>query len=108
MNPTVILTVQSTGTNNKFRLGINMEDSINIFKNRGKCVFIIIEKDHFCCKTSCGPPPKKSFDLYSKELSDWIIMNRFHIYTYNNPKKLLFNITETNLFLKLEFVDEIF
>lgn len=86
----MILTVQSTGKKN-FRLGISFYDSLKTFNSdRGISVRLIISGLILNLRTNCGPPLNKGFDLYSKELSDWIVANNYNDYSYRNPTKLNF------------------
>lgn len=102
----MILTVQSTG-NGKFRLGINYEDSQTIFQNeRGTSVELLIGNIELSLKTTCGPPLKKGFDLYSLELHYWIIQNNFHIYHRGNPTKLEFVHDRSNGKHRLTFISK--
>lgn len=88
------LTVQPTGYKT-FRLGINYFDSIKTFKSeRGAFVSLIISDEVFNLQTTCGPPLKKGFDLYSKELSNWIIANNLHDYPPRKPTKLRFQYNQ--------------
>lgn len=95
----LILTVQSCNIN-KFRFGINVKDSKEIFKKRGLEISLNIGEISFTTKTKCGPinfdlvKGKKSFDLYDIRIDRWIKENEFDVYNKNNfgsPKKLLFD-----------------
>ena len=87
----MILTVQSTGRNS-YRLGINLQDSINTFNSeRGASVNLIVGELELQIKTTCGPPLSKGFDLYSKALSIWIVQNNHNGYLPGQPTKLNFD-----------------
>jgi hypothetical protein len=121
---TIILTVQSNGSGG-WRLGINSEDSKNIFICRRVKVRLCISNVPFIeCFTACGNPcddngnwislnpetgkpyKKKGYDLNKKELSDWLSEN----YPNDNkggPRKLKFTcVKEKHLFI-LNFVSEV-
>lgn len=86
----MILTVQSFG-NKSYRLGISLLDSKSIFlSERHISVRLKIQKQIIETKTTCGPPLSKGFDLYSAEISKWIIYNNFHKYKKGKPTKLNF------------------
>jgi hypothetical protein len=120
---TIILTVQSNGSGG-WRLGINCEDSKNIFRCRKVKVRLCFTNDPFIeCFTACGNPcdnngnwiplnpksgkpyQKKGYDLNKKELSEWLSKN------YSNkikgrPRKLKFTcVKEKQLFI-LNFISE--
>ncbi len=101
----IILTVQSTGTKGKFRLGISYSDSIRYLKKRGTCVLLFLGKEKYCCKTTCGLPLEKGFDLYSKELNEWIKKNNYNSYKRGNPSKLIFSIAIKNI-IELKFISK--
>ena len=73
------------GWNGKYRFYVNSVDSRLIFKNRKQKVVILIDGHRFETHTTCGPKDwknlkvgsKKGYDLYSKEISDWIIKNKY-------------------------------
>ncbi len=91
------LTVQSTGDKKRYRLGISLSDSKN-FK-RGQKISVLLNEE--CTATiSCGSD-SKGFDIYSKEISDWIIKNKFHNYPKGKPTKLLFDFKAPST---LEFI----
>lgn len=86
----MILTVQRSG-NKSYRLGISLSDSKSIFlSQRHISVRLKIQTHIIETKTTCGPPLPKGFDLYSSELSKWIIHNKFHKYPKGKPTKLNF------------------
>ncbi len=74
------------GGNGKYRFYINSDNSRLIFKNRKQKVIIHIDGHKFETHTTCGPKnwknikigSKKGFDLYSKEISKWIIKKGFN------------------------------
>jgi len=87
----MILTVQ-TAVRGTYRLGISLYDSVNIFNEvRGANVNLIIEGQNYNLRTTCGPPLRQGFDLYSKMLSNWIINNGYNNYAFKNPTKLNFD-----------------
>jgi hypothetical protein len=97
----IILVVQGCGSRklDKYRLGIRVKESTELFKYRGEIVSVQIPNYHTSIvKTTCGPPKevepgkkyKKGYDLYSKDISDWIIDNKFHNYKYREPTELEF------------------
>ena len=77
---TVILSIHNGG-NGKYRFYVNSVDSRLIFKNRKQKVVIHINRHKFETHTTCGPKDwnnlkigsKKGYDLYSYQISDWII-----------------------------------
>lgn len=96
---TVILSIHSGG-NGKYRFYINSIDSRLIFKKRKQKVRIFIDNYEFETHTTCGPldgnfdvKGKKGFDLYSLEISNWIIKKR-HIRKLNG-KCRIFNFIWT-------------
>jgi hypothetical protein len=74
-----------SGGNGKYRFYINSVDSRKIFKKRKQKVIIHIGRKKFETHTTCGPEDwnnlkvgsKKGYDLYSKDISDWIIKKGF-------------------------------
>lgn len=99
----MVLTVQSTG-NQKFRLGISLKDSKEIFKKRGVCVNILMPELNIYTKTTCGPPLNKGFDLYKDKLSKWIIENGYNFYEKGNPTRLNFDYKQTDGVHTLKFL----
>lgn len=90
----MILKIQPTG-NKTYRLGISLYDSINTFNGeRGVYVRLIISEEVFDLYTTCGPPLKKGFDLYCKELSKWIKDNNLQNYPPRKPQKLRFQYSQ--------------
>ena len=73
------------GGNGKYRFYVNSIDSRLIFKNRKQKVEINIGGKKFETHTTCGPKDwnnlkvgsKKGYDLYSSEISKWIIEKGF-------------------------------
>lgn len=107
------LTVQSCGSG-KFRLGINANDSSTIFQVRYRKVTLKMDKSNsICTKTTCGPPKedkairrkkyKKGYDLYGKQIDEWIRLNLFHCYEKGKPTKLEFLIIEVNFTIILKY-----
>lgn len=90
----------------KYRLGISISDSISIFKVRRLKVFLILDDNVIETKTICGPPLKKGFDLYHKDLDIWIKKNKFCNYEKGKPTKLIFEILENSqgTHIKIKFV----
>ncbi len=108
----MILTVQSCGGNNtRYRLGINIEDSKKYFKKRKIDILISIGIEKFHIKTSCGKIEKekflKGFDLYSKELSQFIIDNNWNNYVQMKPTKIDFNYENIDNLIELTFISVI-
>lgn len=91
------VTIQSCGGDKtKYRLGISIKDSLK-FKNRKVIVRFMIDDFIFETKTTCGQwyindegeiVFKKGFDLYSKEISDYIINNGLNDYEKGKPNKV--------------------
>jgi hypothetical protein len=104
----IILKVQSCG-NNKYRLGISTNDSINIFQTRGFELMLFLNPDEegFVTSTKCGPPNdnfdckkcKKAYDLYDIRIHNWIIENNFHNYPPRDPTEFFFQYFEDEVFL---------
>jgi hypothetical protein len=90
------LTVQSCGGDKtKFRFGFSIDDS-NKIKERKVEIKIIINGIQFISKTTCGQWRinengemifYKGFDLYSKEISGFIIENKLNEYKKGKPTK---------------------
>jgi hypothetical protein len=82
---TIILSIHNGG-NGKYRFYVNSVDSRLIFKNRKQKVIIYVDGNKFETHTTCGPKDwnnlkigsKKGYDLYSSEISKWIIKKGFH------------------------------
>ena len=79
------LSINSIG-NHRYRFAITVDDSAKYFQTRGKPVLIRINDEIFFAKTTCGQIKfieksfvkfKKGFDLYSIEISDFIILNQW-------------------------------
>lgn len=74
------------GGNGEFRFYINSIDSRLIFKNRKQKVIIHFDRKIFETHTTCGPKnwnnlnvgSKKGYDLYSSEISQWIIKKHYN------------------------------
>lgn len=80
----------------KYRLGVSLHDSIEIFKVRKIKVVLILEDMEVVTKTICEPPLQKGFDLYHKDLDAWIKKNGYCNYEKGKPTKLIFQILENN------------
>lgn len=98
------LTAQSTGKE-RYRLGINTNDSVKYFKCRGVRVILWLSKTNKVeVKTTCGSPcncdgeqlnsHKKGYDLYHKEINKWIKSKGFHEYQIRKPTKISFSYTK--------------
>jgi hypothetical protein len=93
----IVVTIQSCGGNKtKYRLGISIKDSLKI-RDRKVVIRFKIGDISFETKTTCGQWYidengeiifKKGFDLYSKEISDYIIKNNLHEYKKRKPNKI--------------------
>jgi hypothetical protein len=74
------------GGNGNYRFYVNSIDSRQIFMKRKQKVKINIEGQEFHTHTTCGPKDwnnlkvgsKKGYDLYSSDISNWIINKRFY------------------------------
>lgn len=90
----------------KYRLGVSLYDSIEIFKVRKIKVVLILEELEVITKTVCGPPLQKGFDLYHKDLDAWIKKKEFCNYEKGKPTKLIFQILEiqNNEYIKLKYI----
>lgn len=100
------VTVQSCGGNkSKYRLGISTKNS-HLFKHRKVIVKFKIDDKTFITKTTCGQWYfnekgdlifTKGFDLYSKEISDYIIKMNYNLYDFRKPQKKLIHILNDNI-----------
>lgn len=80
------LTVHSFG-NGRYRFYIPPKPSREVFEERRRVVILVIDNEDYHTHTTCGPldwenmkvNQKKGYDLYSSEISKWIIDNRLHI-----------------------------
>ena len=80
------LTIHKVG-NGSYRFFIPSISSKEIFKKRKQKVILVIDSKEYPTHTTCGPldwenmkeNQKKGYDLYSSEISKWIIDNRLHI-----------------------------
>jgi len=88
------LTIQFQGKNKRWRLGIPVSESKNIFKKRGKSLKIKIPSfGVISTKTKCGCVDfsskstirKKGYDLYEPAIHSWINSNG-----WVNPQKITF------------------
>src|SRR5690606_30067907 len=119
----ILLTVQSQG-NGKYRLGVNVKDSREIFKRRYRQVCLILEelnvRTKTTCvktKTTCGLPDfekehidvrkKKGYDLSDKKINEWIQSNKFQCYNKSTPTKLEFEIIKISEEIKLKFTGNV-
>ena len=95
------LTVQSC-SEDKYRLGINSDDSLKYFKCRGVKVILWLSKTNKVeVKTTCDSPCdgdgiqiegfKKGYDLYHKEIDKWIKSKGFHKYSPNESTEISFS-----------------
>jgi hypothetical protein len=96
--PLITLTVQPTSGEKKpiglktYRLGISLEDSLELFKEGGIKVNVkLANNNNVPTKTTCGPPLKKGFDLYHANINTWITAKGFQNYKPHHPTKLEFN-----------------
>ena len=120
----ITLTVQSNGSGG-WRLGINTEDSKNIFKCRKVKVFLNLSDNiSIVCFTACGKPcdknikcidlnsstkktyTKKGYDLNKKELSHWL-SEKYPNIIKRKPRKLNFDIIKQGETFILNFLYEI-
>ena len=102
--PILTLTVQPTGTNNRYRLGVNLPDSLDHFHERGVPVTIIVDNQSILTHTTCGPPLAKGFDLYHRLLNQWIIDHGYNNYLFRHPTKLLFDHHTVDENITLTFI----
>ena len=80
------LTVHRVG-NGKYRFYIPSKPSREVFQKRKRDVILVIENEKYPTQTTCGPldwdnmkkNQKKGYDLYSSEISKWIIDNSLHL-----------------------------
>ena len=80
------LSIHKVGNGN-YRFFIPSIPSKEILKKRKQKVILVIENKEFPTHTTCGPlnwenmkeNQKKGYDLYSSEISKWIIEKGFHI-----------------------------
>lgn len=97
----IILTVQRT--KDSWRLGLNTNDSKS-FKHREEVTFKI-ESNVFSAKTACGTSKKKAFDFNSKKnISGWILKNKFHCYKKGKLTKLNFQLDNENGIKTLKYL----
>ncbi len=89
----ITLTIHSGGKG-KYRFYVNSIDSRLIFKKRKQKVIIHIDGQRFETYTTCGPKDwknlkvgsKKGYDLYSRDISEWIIKKGSHKKNNGNCK----------------------
>ena len=120
---TILLSIQSAGKN-KYRLGISVKDSLDIFKCRGQAVDIHIPGFKIIkCRTTCGNPcgddgnwisinpktkkpfRKKGYDLYNVDLSNWLceLLTRKLSKEWSN--KLTFSLSSNSGVIELVLLD---
>jgi hypothetical protein len=112
----ITLTVQSCG-DGKFRFGLNTKDSAQYFIFKHLPVVIIIDETLYITKTTCGQHKfnekdnsiifTKGFDLYSEELSKFIIEKKWHNYKRGKPTKIQFDIEKQSNGIVLKFKNKI-
>lgn len=106
---TIWLSLQDAG-NGKKRFGISSKISSEIFKGRYIPVEIRIDDLIFQTETTCGIPyengkpktmtrngnpyKKKGYDLYSREISNWIIENENQFILKGKSKRIIFTIVK--------------
>jgi hypothetical protein len=117
----IFLSIQSAGKN-KYRLGISVKDSLNIFKCRGQSVEMHIPGlKTIKCRTTCGNPcgengiwiksksdkplRKKGYDLYDPDLSKWLREMPARKLSNSWSKKLEFSFSFNSGVIKLVFID---
>lgn len=98
----LILKVQSNGKPKRYRLGVNVQYSKMYFKKRRvKVILFLSDGIRVETKTTCGNSNfskkiddrrKKGYDLYDKEINQWILDNNYHIYTKGYPTRLKFEL----------------
>lgn len=91
----LILSVQSTG-HDSYRLGVNIQDSKQIFVRKFRTTQLNLGSIKTKTHTTCGPPPKRGFDLSNQEINRWIKKNNFHIYPTGYPTKIGFYLVLEN------------
>jgi hypothetical protein len=82
----VELTIHSVG-NGKFRFYVPSIPSREVFKKRRQDVILVIDNEEYPTHTTCGPldwdhmkkNQKKGYDLYSSDISKWIIKKELNI-----------------------------
>ena len=97
------------GGNGKYRFFIPNTPSKEIFKKRKQKVIIIIEGQEFHTHTTCGPKDwnnlkvgsKKGYDLYSYEISNWIIKKGFYKKVIGKCKTFDFTLKRKGEFIIL-------
>ncbi len=97
----ITVTIQSCGGNkSKFRFGISCKDS-QLFNYRRVQVKFKINGKIFITKTTCGQWYinekgelifTKGFDLYSNEISDYIIKMKYNEFETRKPTKVLIEL----------------
>ena len=111
----MILTVQSGGGDgSKWRLGIGLDDSREVFGNRGVPVKLVLSENLILnLKTSCGVlydeegnwvKGTKGYDLWHRLLSQWIVENGFHRYMRGQPTRLEFALRRLPDCLELRYM----
>jgi len=100
----IILTVQSSGRGD-WRLGLSAEDSRNKFSHLETVKFVLLNET-IECNAACGTSSKKAFDFNNRQLSKWILNNKFDRYTPRKPTKLIFGMTYNSRIKVLTFINE--
>ncbi|MHA8062064.1 hypothetical protein PQG22_12410 [Aquirufa beregesia] len=80
------LTIHSAG-NGRYRFFVPSKHSRELFRKRKQKVILYIDNIPYLTHTTCGPldwdnmkkNQKKGYDLYSSEISKWIIENELHL-----------------------------
>ena len=105
----VKLTIHSAG-NSKYRFYIPCNASRVLFRKRKQKVILNIDNISFPTHTTCGPldwnklkkNQKKGYDLYSSDISKWIIDNKFHLKNIDGTSKnVSFTFVIQNELIKL-------
>lgn len=101
----MVLKVQPAKNKNYgiYRLGIGPDDSSHYFYKPLTITLVLSGGLTIQVNIACGPPTKKGYDVNSKDLSDWIKRNRYHIYPYGNPTELEFTYQKRGSRILLTF-----
>lgn len=112
----ITTTIQSCG-DGKFRFGLNTKDSAQYFVFKYLPVVIIIDGVLHITKTTCGQHAfneednsiifTKGFDLYSEELSKYIIKKKWHVYKKGKPTKIKFDLEKQTNGIVLKFKNKV-
>jgi len=98
------LTVQQY-CDNKYRLGINPDDSLKYFKYLDVKVIVLLSKtNRIEVNTSCDTPSDykgiqtkgltEGYNLNHEEIDNWIKLKGFDKYPLNEPKEISFSYTK--------------